>query len=147
VQENFVCSLITLIASTGELQNYAVCQAYHLMKDFPEQSGLSQLAIWLVGEFGELLTGGDAEDLDGNPVTISESEVIESIGSAMELYFNTTKIDLKDGVQQVIVQYGLTALSKLTVRFSHSNDEIKELMDEYTQSHNCEIQQRACEYL
>ena len=40
VQENFVCSLITLIASTGELQNYAVCQAYHLMKEHTEQSGL-----------------------------------------------------------------------------------------------------------
>ena len=78
--------------------------------------------------------------MDGNSTSITEGEIVETIGSAMELYFNTTKIDLKDGVQQVIVQYGLTALSKLTVRFAHSNEEIRELMDEYTQSHNCEIQ-------
>lgn len=33
VKENYVCSLITLIASTSELQNYAVEKTYFLMKE------------------------------------------------------------------------------------------------------------------
>lgn len=33
VSPNYVCSLITLIASTGELQNYSVQKIYFLMKE------------------------------------------------------------------------------------------------------------------
>lgn len=114
------------------------------MKENQEQNGLVQAGIWLLGEFGELLVGADTVDLEGNPASVSENEVVSLIGSAMESFANTTNPEKRS---DVIVEYGLTALSKLTVRFRSTLGEIKQLLDEYTSSNNVEIQQRACEYI
>jgi hypothetical protein len=35
------------------------------------------LGCWLVGEFGEMLIDGSAKGADGEPVTVSEEEIIE----------------------------------------------------------------------
>lgn len=48
---------------------------------------------------------------------------------------------------EVIIEYALTALSKLTVRYQGNKDQIKELIETYSDSIKIEIQQRACEYL
>ena len=62
----------------------------------------------------------------------------------MENFANHTNPEKRN---DVIVEYGLTALSKLTVRFRSAGEEIRELLDEYSASNKIEIQQRACEYL
>jgi len=57
-------------------------------------------------------------DLAGKPTEISEFDVIKLVGSVVESFTNTTNMEKKN---DSIVEYGLTALSKLTVRFSSSN--------------------------
>jgi len=98
----------------------------------------------LIGEFGELLTGTEAVDLEGKATDVSEAEVVKLLGSIMDSFTNTTNPEKKN---DSIVEYGLTAISKLTVRFRDSNEAIRELMEEYTSNNNVEIQQRACEYI
>ena len=75
--------------------------------------------------------------MNGTPTDVSENDVVTLIGSSMESFANTTNPEKRN---DVIVEYGLTALSKLTVRFWASLGEIKQLLDEYTSSNNVEIQ-------
>lgn len=67
-----------------------------------------------MGEFGELLTGSEAVNLEGKPIDVSEADVIKLMGALMEQFTNTTNPEKRN---ESIVQYGLTSLSKLTVRF------------------------------
>ena len=141
VMENFICSLITLIASTPELQSYAVSKAYFCMKENMAQSGLQQLGVWLIGEFGELLVSGQTTEADGTPINVTETEAIETISTVLNKFKN---IDEKS---DIIVQHCLVALSKLSVRFDTMKPQIREIMEEFTNSPNIEIQQRSCEFL
>ena len=141
VMDSFICSLITLIASTAELQNYSVNKTYFSMKENMEQSGLQQLGIWLIGEFGELLVSGQTMEMDDTPITVTEEEAVQTIGDVMEHYKD--KSDKGD----IIIQYSLIALSKLTVRFESMRPKIKELIETQIHNPNIEIQQRACEFL
>lgn len=141
VMDNFICSLITLIASTSELQNYAVNKAYFSMKENMDQAGLQQLGVWLIGEFGELLVSGQTMDIDDTPINVTEEEAVETISNVMKHYKE------KDDRGDVIVQYSLIALSKLTVRFESMRTTIQELIESCVDNNNIEIQQRACEFL
>lgn len=89
-----------------------------------------------MGEFGELLVGAETVDLDGNPTNVSENDVVSVIANVIEQYANTTNPEQRS---DVIVEYGLTALSKLSVWFRSTLGEIKAILDEYTSSNNVEI--------
>lgn len=84
------------------------------MKENQEQAGLVQVGIWLIGEFGELLVGSEAVNASGVATEVSEADAINLIGVLMEAFTNTTNPEKRN---DSIVEYGLTALSKLTVRF------------------------------
>jgi AP-1 complex subunit gamma-1 len=141
VMDNFINSLIALIVSTPELQNYAVNKVYFCMKENLEQSGLQQLGVWLIGEFGDLLVNGQTMDMDDTPITVSEEEAIQTIANVMNYYKD------KGDKGDIIIQYSLVALSKLTVRFESMKSELRELVQTCTESSNIETQQRACEFL
>ena len=95
-----------------------------------------QAAIWLIGEFGELLTGAQATDLEGQMTSVTEQDVVSLFSTVMENFANHTNPEKRN---DVIVEYGLTALSKLTVRFQSTSEEIRELLDEYSASNKIEI--------
>ena len=101
-----------------------------------------QLGIWLIGEFGEHLLYGTTLAADDTPIQVDELEVIELFEKVMQEH--KQKIGERS---EVIVEYALTALSKLTVRFTKSKNRIVELVEGCTESSKIEIQQRACEYL
>lgn len=46
------------------------------MKDNLNQVGLVQLGVWLVGEFGEMLTNGSCKNPDGTPLIVDDFEII-----------------------------------------------------------------------
>ena len=89
------------------------------------QSGLQQLGVWLIGEFGELLVSGQTTEADGTPINVSQEEAIETIASVIEKYKNDE--DKGDN----IIQYCLIALSKLTVRFDSMKSRIQELVEPF----------------
>lgn len=68
VREQYISQVITVIATTPELHQYAVSKVYFAMKDNINQMGMAQLGCWLVGEFGEMLIDGSAKDPEGTPV-------------------------------------------------------------------------------
>lgn len=77
VREQYISQVITVIATTPELHQYAVSKVYFAMKDNINQMGMAQLGCWLVGEFGEMLIDGSAKDPEGTPVQIGADEIIE----------------------------------------------------------------------
>ena len=134
VRENFICLLITVIASTPELQAYTVNKAYFAMKENLNQTGMVQLGIWLIGEFGEHLLYGTTLAADDTPIQVDEIEVIELFEKVMQEHKQKT-----GERSEIIVEYALTALSKLTVRFTKSKNRIVELVEGCTESSKIEI--------
>lgn len=35
-----------------------------------------QLAVWIVGEFGEMLVNGSCKNADGSPLVVEDSEIL-----------------------------------------------------------------------
>ena len=68
VREEYISQLITVIATTPELQAQTVSKIYFAMRDNINQIGLVQLGCWLVGEYGEMMVLGQATDESGSAI-------------------------------------------------------------------------------
>lgn len=95
--------------------------------------GMVQLGCWLVGEFGEMLIDGLAKGPDGEPVTVSEEEIIEVYELVLDEH------DRRGQRSDVIISWALTALSKLTIRLKNSQSKVKDIIETYTDHANVEI--------
>lgn len=133
VPEEVAANLVSLVASTPELHSYAVQKMYlALLSDFTQKI-LAQVSTWSIGEFGDLLvaTGTDKE------ITVSETHVIDLLEKVIKFPASSP----------VTKQYTVTALMKLTTRFStNSSQRLKDLIALHRTHIEVEIQQRACEY-
>ena len=142
VKEEYISQVITVVATNPSLHQYAVVRSYFAMKENLNQIGIVQLGVWLLGEFGEMLVNGSAKDPDGNTIIVEEDEITELMRSI--LADHSRKGERSD----TIICWVLTALSKLTIRLSKSmQSSAKEMIQQFADHMNVEIQQRACEYL
>lgn len=134
VHNDIVSVLIQLIAGATQLHSYSVRQLFLCMQDDNSQQPLCQVAAWCVGEYGEQLLLPPGEDDDGGMVT--EEEVVEVLRRGLEN--NNSSIVTKE--------YCITALMKLSTRFSITRDSILDTLSRYSSSTQTELQQRAVEY-
>lgn len=121
---------------------------YTALKGDVSQEGLTLAGVWMIGEYGDvLLQGGmtagpgeEAED-DGAATTseaVSEKAVLDLLEKILvSPYTNTT-----------IRQFVLTALAKLSTRFSQADSlaRISKVMHGFDASVELELQQRAIEF-
>jgi len=136
VPEEISASLIALIAGSPELQPYAVQKMYlSLLTEF-SQNVLAQVASWCIGEFGDMLVNPRDPVPDAEPLKVTENDVIDILEKVMR--FPSSETQTK--------QYALTALMKLTTRFSSSQSRIRELINAFRSAIEVEVQQRANEY-
>ncbi|KAK1469512.1 hypothetical protein CMEL01_01279 [Colletotrichum melonis] len=138
VKEPIMSSFIRLVATTPELQTYAVQKLYiNLKKDITQES-LTQAGAWCIGEYGDaLLRGGQYE----------EEELVREV-KQHELIDLFTTILNSNHATQVSTEYIVTALVKLTTRLSDPAqlDRIRRLLEVHQTSLDVEVQQRAVEY-
>ncbi|KAJ0166437.1 AP-1 complex subunit gamma-1 [Colletotrichum tanaceti] len=138
VKEPIMSSFIRLVATTPELQTYAVQKLYiNLKKDITQES-LTQAGAWCIGEYGDaLLRGGQYE----------EEELVREV-KEHELIDLFTTILNSNHATQVSTEYIVTALVKLTTRLTDSAqlDRIRRLLQVHQTSLDVEVQQRAVEY-
>lgn len=111
------------------------------MKENLQQIGMVQLGVWLVGEFGEMLINGTAKDPDGQTLIVDEEEITEVLDKVLQDH--NKKGDRSD----TIICWVLTALSKLNIRLKTIAPKARDLIKQFADHMNVEIQQRACEYL
>lgn len=139
VKEPILSSFIRLIATTPELQTYAVQKLYTNLKKDVTQESLTQAGAWCIGEYGEaLLRGGQMEDEE--PVQpVREHEIIDLFSTVLNSNYAT----------QVSTEYIVTALVKLTTRLSDAAqiERVRRLLQAHQTSLDVEVQQRAVEYI
>ena len=130
IEPETVSNTVHLIMDTPDLQAYAVHKLYSaLSKDISRQA-LVKTAVWVIGEFGDLLIVGGKGVTDDNIIDLLEN-IIKHPSSELETR-----------------EYVISAFTKLTDRLNDSSatTRITKLIDSYRPSLTLELQQRACEY-
>lgn len=143
VSDEVISNLIAVITQTPELQSYAVQKMYiALNKDIMKQP-LVQLGAWCIGEFGDILITKPA------PSSSEEGEGMDAVVTASDTLNLFDKILHHPSTTNTTRQVVLTALSKLSERFSSDSSlvqQVQEMIDEFTTNMDVELQQRSCEY-
>lgn len=67
VPEEVPANLIAVISQTPELQSYAVKKLYTTLLRDTTQPALLQVALWSIGEYGDLLISGSSSSLLSEP--------------------------------------------------------------------------------
>lgn len=133
VRDDTVPSLIHLVSASSELQGYAVQRLFKAMLNDISQQPLVQVGSWCCGEYGEQLFVEIEED-EATPVT--ENDVLDVLESL--LYSSHSTPTTKD--------YALTAVMKLSTRFSSSLERIKTIINKFEVNMDVELQQRGVEF-
>lgn len=138
VKEPIMSSFIRLVATTPELQTYAVQKLYANLKKDITQESLTQAASWSIGEYGDsLLRGGQYEEEELVAV-VKEEDVVDLFSTILNSSYGT----------QVTTEYITTALIKLTTRLSDATqiERVRRLLMANQTNLDVEVQQRAVEY-
>jgi len=138
VKEQILSSFVRLIATTAELQTYAVQKLYSSLKEDISQEGLTLAATWSIGEYADsLLQGGQYEE-EELVKEVRESDIVDLFTNIL----NSTY------ASQIVVEYIITASMKLTVRMSDASqiERLRRFLSSRTADLSVEIQQRAVEY-
>uniref|UniRef100_A0A8C7E3J0 AP-1 complex subunit gamma n=1 Tax=Naja naja TaxID=35670 RepID=A0A8C7E3J0_NAJNA len=134
VRDDAVPNLIQLITNSMEMHAYTVQKLYKAILGDYSQQPLVQVASWCIGEYGDLLVSGQCEEEE--PIQVTEDEVLDVLESI--LVSNLTA--------SVTRGYALTAIMKLSTRFTCTVNRIKKVVSIYGSSIDVELQQRAVEY-
>jgi AP-1 complex subunit gamma-1 len=136
-------NIVTLISTSPELHSYAVQKLYLALTQDTQHQTLVQVGVWCIGEFGDLLVAQDKPndargDEESISITVSEADTLDLLEQI-----------LRNPISSAITrQYTLTALLKLSSRFSHTSiSRIRDIISHFKNSINVELQQRSCEYL
>ncbi|KAJ5074798.1 ap-1 complex subunit gamma [Anaeramoeba ignava] len=131
VSEEIAAKTINLIIEYSELQSFVVHKFFSLLnveRDRPQK--LIQVAVWCIGEFGDLLT----EEIEHFEAIPSEQVV-----DLLEFLLVNTNVEY-------IKYYLITSLIKLTTRFPDQAPKIQDIFSRYRTNVDIEIQQRSCEF-
>lgn len=134
--ESILRNAIIFMTQAENLQSYAVHRLYSTILADTSQITLVHVAIWCIGEYGELLVRACSEPGVDYP-GIAEADVVTLLDSCLRLHNAdvTTK------------SYVLNALIKLTTRVSPTvRGRILTIMNSYRGSLVLELQQRSAEY-
>ncbi|KAH1239176.1 AP-1 complex subunit gamma-2 [Glycine max] len=127
-------ALIVVISNASELHGYTVRALYKAFKMSAEQETLVRVAVWCIGEYGDILINNagmlDVED------PVSESDVVDVVEIALKCHASdlTTKA------------MALVALLKLSSRFPSCSERIREIIVQCKGNLVLELQQRSIEF-
>ncbi|KAL1916302.1 uncharacterized protein VTP21DRAFT_5919 [Calcarisporiella thermophila] len=138
VREEVLAGFIRLVAQSNELQAYSARKMYFALKSDISQESLVLAGAWIIGEYGDLLISGAGAEDDEPVKEISEADVIQLLESILAGPY----------INQTTRQYVITALMKLSARFTNtaSISQIQSTIQRFSSSIEIEIQQRSTEY-
>ncbi|GMY26183.1 AP-1 complex subunit gamma-2-like [Fagus crenata] len=129
-------ALIVVISNASDLHGYTVRALYRALQASAEQESLVRVAVWCVGEYGDMLVNNvgmlDIED----PITVTESDAVDVIELAIKRHTSdlTTKA------------MSLIALLKLSSRFPSCSERIRDIIVQHKGGLVLELQQRSIEF-
>jgi len=137
ISDEISSSIINLIISTEELHIYSVHKLYIAMKSNMSQEALMKVGVYILGELGFDLISNSVEGPDGETIEVTEDELLNHL---LEINSRKYSSDIKE--------YLMNCFMKLITKLSQkSQDEMKYCLEEESKSYNCEVQQRAVEYM
>ncbi|CAK9779672.1 Adaptor protein complex AP-1 gamma subunit [Cutaneotrichosporon oleaginosum] len=141
VRDEILAAFIRLVAHTPELQFYTAQRLFSALSSDLSQESLTMAAIWIIGEFGDVLLQGGTVD-DGEEVKqVTDEAVVDLFETVLNSPYANT----------LVRQWVLTALAKLTERFSEvglnsQQERVSALVAGYSSNLELEIQQRSVEF-
>lgn len=136
VRDELVATIIGMISECSELHLYCVQQLYSALLADISQQPLTQVAVWTIGEYGDLLISGQRATEEVEVVEVTEDEVLEVL----------ERVLVSPHSSQITREYTLNTVMKLSIRFSATLPRIKTLISRYGNNLDMELQQRAVEY-
>ncbi|KAK8979754.1 hypothetical protein V6N11_065957 [Hibiscus sabdariffa] len=129
-------ALIVVISNASELHGYTVRALYRAFQASTEQESLVRVAVWCIGEYGDMLVNNvgmlDIEE----PITVTESDAVDAIEVAIKHH----RLDLTTKAMALI------SLFKLSSRFPACLERIKDIIVQNKRSLMLELQQRSIEF-
>lgn len=127
VKQDSAKSLVHLITSTPELQLYCLAKLFYSACENPQNDSLCQITMYLLGEFGTLLTSHTR-------FGITNANILDLIETVI----------FKNGIADETLEYGLSALFKLFGKFKEFGERIGKMIRSFESNSNLEVQKRAC---
>ncbi|KAG6374655.1 adaptin N terminal region-domain-containing protein [Boletus reticuloceps] len=138
VREDILSAFIRLVAHTPELQAYTASKLYTALQADLSQESLTLAAVWVIGEYSEvLLEGGIIDEEQAKNAT--DKDILDLLLSALDSPYSN----------HLIRQFVLCAIIKMASRHTTTTPQqarIAEVLAQYTTNPELELQQRAVEY-
>ncbi|KAK1296534.1 AP-1 complex subunit gamma-2 [Acorus calamus] len=136
VKDEIWHALVVVISNAPDLHGYTVRSLYKALQNSCEQESLVRVAVWCIGEYGELLINNvgvlDVEE----PITVTESDAVDVV-----------EISLKRHSSDITTRaMSLIALLKLSSRFPPCSERMREIIIQQKGSLVLELQQRSLEF-
>ncbi|KAI3729034.1 hypothetical protein L6452_17680 [Arctium lappa] len=129
-------ALIVVITNASNLHGYTVRSLYKAIQTSGDQEILVRVAVWCIGEYGDMLVNNigmlDVEE----PITVTENDAVDVIQAAIKCH----TLDLTTRAMCLI------ALLKLSSRFPSCSQRIKDIITQSKGSLLLELQQRSIEF-
>ncbi|CAN6164958.1 unnamed protein product [Urochloa humidicola] len=136
VKDNVWHALIVLMSNASELQGYSVRSLYKALLACGEQESLVRVAVWCIGEYGEMLVNNISMLDMEEPITVTESDAVDAVEVALKGYS-------ADVTTRAMC---LVSLLKLSSRFPPTSERIKEIVAQNKGNTVLELQQRSIEF-
>lgn len=152
VAPDIVSQILALILQCQQplVVEYVVGKVWAATVADPKQYGLCLVAMWCIGEYGEMVigktVGGDGEkdesDKELTAVTITENSIIDVFHAVL------ANLTFSEAETTQVTAYILTAAIKLSVKFRKLDaiEELRLILSSKSYDANIEIQTRALEY-
>ncbi|KAI5584447.1 hypothetical protein BDE02_06G082100 [Populus trichocarpa] len=129
-------ALIVVISNASDLHGYTVRALYKAFQTSSEQESLVRVAVWCIGEYGDMLMNNVGMLAIEDPVTVTESDIVDVVEIALKHH----ALDLTTKAMALI------ALLKLSSRFPSCSERIKDIIVHHKGSLVLELQQRSIEF-
>ncbi|KAG6708297.1 hypothetical protein I3842_06G074100 [Carya illinoinensis] len=129
-------ALIVVISNASDLHGYSVRALYRAFQTSAEQETLVRVAVWCIGEYGDMLINNvGLLDIE-NPITVTGSDAVDIVELAIKRH--TSDLTTKS--------MSLIALLKLSSRFPSCSERIRDIIIQNRGSLVLELQQRSIEF-
>ncbi|XP_042756428.1 AP-1 complex subunit gamma-2-like [Lactuca sativa] len=129
-------ALIVVITNASNLHGYTVRSLYKAVQTSLDRETLVRVAVWCIGEYGDMLVNGIGTlDLE-EPITVTENDAVDVVELAIKHHAS----DLTTRAMCLI------ALLKLSSRFPVCSQRIKDMVVQSKGSLLLELQQRSIEF-
>ncbi|KAG6333060.1 hypothetical protein ID866_6029 [Astraeus odoratus] len=138
VREEILSSFIRLVAHTPELQAYTASKLYTALQEDISQESLTLAAVWIIGEYSEVLLEGGIVD-EEQPKQVSDKDILDLLLLAVDSPY----------ANYLTRQFVLASITKIASRPTTSpaqQQRTAEVLAKYSTNPELELQQRAVEF-